>query len=82
MKRVCRQLKFLTFGDTKREGCMFVIEDVGTSLGTSVFSSQLFGLFLRRIWRSYDRRYILLTEKFPILSIQLKLTTKNRHFSK
>ena len=36
MKRLCRQLKFLTFGDTKREGCKFVIEDVGVSLGTSV----------------------------------------------
>ena len=45
MKRLCRQLKFLTFGDTKREGCTFVIEDVGVSLGTSVFTSQLFGSF-------------------------------------
>ena len=46
MKRLCRQLKFLTFGDIKREGCTFVIEDVGISLGTSVFTSQLFGSFL------------------------------------
>ena len=83
MKTLCRQLKFLTFGDTKREGCTFVIEDVGISLGTSVFTSQLFGSFLRCIWRRYDRLYILLTEKFPILRIDnLKLTTKNKHFPK
>ena len=68
MKRLCRQLKFLTFGDTKREWYTFVIEDVGVSLGTSVFTSQLFGSFLC-IWRRYDRLYILLTEKFPMLRV-------------
>ena len=46
MKGLCRQLKFLTFGDTKREGCTLVIEDVEVSLGTSVLRSQLFGSFL------------------------------------
>ena len=69
MKGLCRQLKFLTFGDTKREGCTLVIEDVEVSLGTSVLRSQLFGSFLRCIWRRYDRLYILLTEKFPILRV-------------
>ena len=82
MKRLCRRLKFLTFGDTKREGCTFVIEDVGISLGTSVFTSQLFGSFLQCIWRRYDRLYILLTEKFPILRVDnLKTHDEEQAFS-
>ena len=82
MKRLCRQLKFLTFGDIKREGCTFVIEDVGVSLETSVFTSQLFGSFLRCIWRRYDRLYIVLTEKFPILRVDnLKTHDEEQAFS-
>ena len=69
MTRVCRQLKFLTLGGTKREGRTFVIEDVGVSRGTSVFRSRLFGSFLRCIWQRYDRLCILLSQKFPILRV-------------